>query len=130
MYYNPNRQAIHKVKSKVYIASKTGFTQDEYFNQIPTYDKPQMYMFNIQNVSQDSEIREFGELSNSMKVAVIREKSKYLDKFKDFDAVYLDGASPKGELAYGDNANYRIYSVRNQNTSILVYFIKTVKNEG
>lgn len=130
MYYNPNRQNIHDIKSKVYIASKLGVIQDEYFNQIPIYDTPEKYMFNIQNVSQDSEIREFGELSNSMKVAVIREKSKYLDKFKDFDAVYLDGVEPDGELNNGDNANYRIYSVRNQNTSILVYFIKTVKNEG
>lgn len=128
MYYNPNKQSEKRMKSTLYIASYLRTTQDENLNQIKEYDNPIKYYFNVQPVNQESEIREFGEMSSSMKVATITEKLKYLDKFKDFDAAYLDGITPDNERQNGDNANYRIYSVRNQNTIIKIYFIKVVKN--
>jgi hypothetical protein len=112
----------------LYIASYLRTTQDENLNQTKEYDKPIKYYFNVQPVNQDSEIREFGEMSSSMKVATITERLKYLDKFKEFDVAYLDGTTPDNERNNGDNANYRIYSVRNQNTIIKVYFIKVVKD--
>lgn len=129
MYYNPNRQNHLQLKSKVYIAKYLETVQDENFNQKQVYDKPVKYFFNIQPIRQESEIREFGELVNSMKVAVITEKVKYLNKFHEFDAAYLDGEEPIDELEYGDKANYRIYAVRNQNTIIRIYFIKKVINQ-
>lgn len=128
MYYNPNKQSEKRMKSTLYIASYLRTTQDEYLNQTKEYDKPVKYYFNVQPVNQDSEIREFGEMSSSMKVATITERLKYLDKFKEFDVAYLDGVTPDGERNNGDNANYRIYSVRNQNTIIKVYFMKIVKD--
>lgn len=124
--YNINRQPVHKVKSRIYIAKRTGFIQDEELNQYETFDEPKKYYFNVQTVSSDSDIREFGENANSMKCISITEKSKYINKFNEFDRVYVN-TLPENELYNGDNADYRIYSVRNQNTSILIYLRKIIK---
>ena len=124
--YNINRQPVHKVKSVIYIASRTGYTQDEFLNQTETFAEPIKYYFNVQTVSSDSEIREFGENANSMKCISITEKTKYLNKFNEFDRVYINN-TPDNESENGENADYRIYSVRNQNTSILIYLKKLVK---
>ena len=115
-------------KSKCYIASKLSVEEDEYGNQIETYAQPKAYMFNIQPVTAESEIQAFGELAPKMKRALIS-KRVYLNKFKEFDKVYLDGATPNGELAFGDNANYRIYSIQPQNVAMMVYFLKIVKGD-
>lgn len=129
MYYNPNKQNHLNFKSKVYIAKYVDTIQDEYLNQKQVFETPVKYFFNVQPVTQESEIREFGELVNSMKVAVITEKTKYFNKFHEFDVAYLDGVEPTDELENGDKANYRIYAVRNQNTIIRIYFIKRVINQ-
>lgn len=128
MYYNPNRQKVHDVKTKLYVAKYLDTIQDENFNQKKIYDIPKPYMFNVQNVTLESEISEFGELVNSMKVAVVTEKQRYLNTFDEFDLAYLDGATPKDEVENGDNANYRIYAIRKQNTIIRIYFLKLVIN--
>lgn len=129
MYYNPLRQNHLKLKSKIYIAKYIETIQDEDLNQKQVYEKPVKYFFNVQPVNQESEIREFGEMVEKMKVAVIPEKVKYFNKFKEFDLAYLDGAEPTNELEYGDKANYRIYGIRNQNTIIRIYFIKRAENQ-
>lgn len=126
--YNINKQNVFNYKSIIYIAKKLETTQDENLNQIENYDTPIKYRFNVQSVNEDSEVREFGELANRMKVALITEKSKYIGKFYDFDKVYID-RTPNGEIKNGANADYRIYSVRNQNTCIRIYFLKLVEEE-
>lgn len=128
--YNVNRQniRINNLKSKLYIAKKLESTEDDYGNEINNYDKPIKYYFNVQPASSSSEVQAFGELARSMKVAVITEKAKYINKFKEFDLAYLDGVTPENEIKNGLNANYRIYSVQVQNAIIKVYFIKIVKN--
>lgn len=123
--YNINRQKVFNYKSTIYIAKKLETTQDENLNQVENYSIPTKYRFNVQSVSESSENKEFGELSNRMKVALITEKDKYIGKFNDFDRAYID-TTPEGEIKNGANANYRIYSVRNQNTCIRVYFLKLV----
>jgi len=128
MYYNPNNQKVLNFNTKLYIAKYKETTQDENLNQKQVYYEPQKFFFNIQPVNKSSEIREFGELVNSMKVAVITQKQKYLNKFNEFDLAYLDGVEPINELEYGDMANYRIYAVRPQNTIIKIYFLKRVIN--
>ena len=115
-------------KSDVYIASKLGVTQDEYMNQIEEYDVPVPYYFNVQPITDSSEIAEFGELSRHMKRAVVS-KSQYLGLFKDFDKAYLDGVTPDGEGVNGENANYRIYTIRPQNVVLMIYFEKIVKGD-
>ena len=124
--YNVNRQNILNYKSNIYIAKKLDVIQDENLNQEVIYSEPIKYRFNVQAISEDSEVREFGENANSMMKAVITEKNKYLNKFKEFDNVYIN-TTPIGENKNGENADYRIYSVRNQNTCIILYFIKLVK---
>lgn len=124
--YNVNRQNIHDVKSTIYISKKLGTMQDNNLNEYEIFSNPIKYRFNVQVISSDSEIREFGELANDMLVISITEKTKYLFKFMEFDRVYIN-TTPDGELHPGDNADYRIYSIRNQNTSIRIYIRKLVK---
>ena len=126
--YNVNSQPIHKVKSKIWIAKKLREDFDEYGNQIPIYDEPQKYMFNVQTLSETSDIVEFGERVSSTKVISITEKKKYQGKFNEFDLVYVDN-TPENEVNYGDNADYKIIGVRNQNTSIRVYISKLVNEQ-
>lgn len=70
---------------------------------------------------------------NAMPVKEVHEitvellQGKYSNKqfiIKENDLAYLDGATPENEQVYGDNANYRIDSVRNQNKKIAIYFEK------
>ena len=126
--YNVNSQPIHKVKSKIWIAKKLGEDFDEDGNQIPIYEEPQKYFLNVQTLSETSDIMEFGEKVNSTKVISITEMKKYKGKFKEFDLVYIN-STPDGELTNGDNADYKIVGVRNQNTSIRVYISKLVNEQ-
>lgn len=122
MYNEP----IFNYKSKIYISKRLDPIQDEDLNEIEVFDEPKKYFFNIQPVSADSETREFGQLANSMKVATIP-KRIYLGKFKEFDRVYID-TTPDNENEHGENADYRVYSIRPQNAIIRIYFLKLVKN--
>ena len=124
--YNVQKRSILNYKSNIYIAKKLDVVQDEYLNKEVIYGKPIKYRFNVQGISEDSEIREFGENANSMMKAVIIDNATYIGKFKEFDTVYID-TTTDGEVKNGENADYRIYSVRNQNTSISLYFLKLVK---
>lgn len=130
--YNINGQKIFKnIKTTCYVASKLSSIEDEEGNEITQYDTPKKYVFNIQpfvNGSIDgAETLAFGELAQRMKVAVITERDKYKDTFKEFDLAYLDGATPDGELYNGQNANYRVHLVAVQNTVIRIFFTKIVE---
>lgn len=114
------------VKSKCYIGSKLESDFDDNGNEIKKFAKPKEYFFNIQPVSSASDIQDFGENASKMKVAVITNRAKYENKFKEFDCAYLDGVTPSGEKVNGQNANYRVYSVRPQNVVIRVFFMKIV----
>lgn len=106
----------------VYIASKIKTSTDDDGNEITIYDKPneKPYKFNYQTLSTDADIAEFGENAKIMKKAVI--PISYQGQFKEFDVAYLDGAIPKGEENYGDNANYRLLPPRDGNSVIIIYF--------
>lgn len=108
---------------KIWIAKKIGTQENDYGTEIPIYDKPEPYMMNVQPISSEADIVEFGENAKQMQKAVIEYK-KYFGKFKEFDVAYLDGATPDGEENNGDNANYRLYPPRNQNKVILLYFTR------
>ena len=126
--YNVNSQPIHKVKSKIYIAKWLENRQDDYGNDINVYDEPQKYMFNVQTLNESVEMEVFGRKVISSKVISITERKKYLNKFKEYDVVYIDN-SPEGEVEYGDNADYFISGVRNQNTSIRIYLTKLTNEQ-
>ena len=111
-------------KKDLYIAS---FLKDEYDdegNKISTYDEP-IYIGkeNIQPLSGESDVTEYGEKVIKMQ-KVLLDYDEYLGKFKEKDLAYLDGITPKDEQVYGDNANYKINSVRNQNKKIAIYVEK------
>ena len=146
--YNVNSQPIHKVKSKIYIASWLGNDTDEYGNLINLYDKPQKYMFNVQTLNESVEMEVFGRKVVSSKVISITNKKKYLGKFKEYDLVYVDKEPNREddedtltppltphqleegeELEYGDGADYFISGVRNQNTSIRIYLTKLTNEQ-
>ena len=111
-------------KKDLYIAS---FLKDEYDdegNKISTYAKPDYIgKENIQPWSVQSDVAEYGTRVTKMQ-KVLLDYDKYLGKFKENDLAYLDGITPKDEQVYGDNANYKINSVRNQNKKIAIYFEK------
>lgn len=116
-------------KTDCFIAKKLDVEYDDFGNQIEVYDTPQPFSFNIQPVNTSSEIQAFGERYVRMKKALVS-KSEYLNKFNEFDKVYLDGATPDGEIKNGANANYRIYAINPQNVAMIIYFIKLVKENN
>lgn len=62
---------------------------------------------------------------NKMKVRELMMKYTSIDMpIKENDLAYLDGATPENEEIYGDNANYRVDSVRYQNKKVAIYFEK------
>lgn len=109
-----------KWNKTIYIASKKSLDYDDYGNQIILYDEPKEYEFNVQPISSDVDLLEFGEKANMIQKAVI--KMKYKGLFKENDVAYLDDITPDGEENYGDNANYKLYPPRNQNKRIVIYF--------
>lgn len=124
MMNNLSGEPIFKYKSTIYISKKLPTTQDEYMNEVENYGEPKKFFFNVQPVNAESEGREFGQIVNKMKVAVVS-KRKYLGKFQEYDKVYID-TTPSGESEYGANADYRIYGIRPQNACIRIYFLKLV----
>lgn len=110
-----------KWNKKIYIAKRTGTQEDDYGHETEIFDKPEMYMMNVQPVSSYPDIQEFGEKAEQVQKAVI-EYDKYFGMFNEFDRAYLDGADPEGESSNGANANYRLYPPRNQNKVIVLYF--------
>ena len=125
MNYHQQRQVFQYRKrewnKKIWIAKKIGTRENDYGTEIPIYDKPEEYMMNVQPLSSEADIAEFGENAKQVQRAVIEYK-KYFGKFKEFDVAYLDGVTPNGEEVNGENANYRLYPPRNQNKVILLYF--------
>lgn len=106
----------------IYIASKDSTsTEDDYSNEIVTYQKPLEYSFNVQPLSGYTATLEFGIMVSQMQRAVI-DYTKYFGAFKVGDLAYLDGVTPTGETKNGKNANYRIYSISNQNKRIVILF--------
>lgn len=128
--YNINNQNITNYNSTIYIANKLKSEIDiTTGNEKLKYDTPIKYRFNVQEINESLDIQEYGSMVNTMKIAVIKDKKKYLNKFVELSKVYLDNTNPDNEKNNGDNANYYIYAIRNQNTCIKLYFKKIIKNE-
>ncbi len=110
-------------KKDIYIASKIRTDVDDEGNEITIYDKPiGPLQFNYQPISSSSDIAEFGENAKIMQRMII--PISYKNQFKEFDVAYLDGATPNGEITYGDKANYRLLPPRNGNAVINIYLEK------
>lgn len=116
-------------KKSLYIASFLNDDMDDYGQTIATYDEPVFIgVENIQPLSGSTDIEEYGNKVIKMQ-KVLLDYDKYLNKFKENDLAYIevDKTVIDKEIenkTYGDNANYRIDSVRNQNRKIAIYFEK------
>lgn len=117
-------------KKTLYIASFIEDSLDDYGNKITIYDKPEFIgKENIQPLGSTG-FSDYGvvtegygnKVTNMQKVLL--DYDKYLGRFKENDLAYIENTTPEGEEVYGDNANYRIDSVRNQNRKIAIYFEK------
>ena len=108
-----------------YISNLDRTEEDDYGNEINFYQKPIHYNFNIQPANGTTDIALYGEKISKMYKTVISLK-EYKNRFKEGDVAYLEGLKPSDEIegTYGKNANYKIKSVRPQNTVILIYFEK------
>lgn len=128
MFKAPNN-IFQNWNKDLYIATKKEVILDDYGNQIITYNKPFYFgKANYQPLTKkdlEAYIKVYGETQNSIISLLI----DYTDdgKFKAFDVAYLYGATPKGEIKYGDNANYIVRSYKPQNTKIMVIFEEIVK---
>lgn len=110
-----------KFNKTIWIASLIGSTEDKYGNEILEYDEPRKYEMNVQPLTAEADLREFGINVDQFYKTII-EKDKYYRVFKEGDVAYLDGITPEGEVKYGFNANYRLYPPRNQNKCICIFF--------
>ena len=127
------RNTRHRWKKTIYIAKqlkdKDGEPVLDKYGRV-SYEKPKKYLFNVQPIggttnstSGRTAIKDYGQKAMEMQRAVI-DYNSYVGKFDVDDIAYLDGKSPKGEEIYGQNANYRIDAVLNQNVAIVLYFEK------
>ena len=111
-------------KKTLYITSFIEDKLDDHGNKISTYTKPKFIgEENIQPLSGSTDIEEYGNKVSKMQKTLL-DYDNYLGKFKENDLAYIEDVTPKGEEVFGDNANYRIDSVRNQNKKIAIYFEK------
>lgn len=108
-----------------YIASLIKTEEDDNGNEVNYYDKAKHYGFNIQPASGNTDIALYGEKISKMYKTIISLPDNK-NKFKEGDVAYLEGVKPANEVkgTYGSGANYKIVSVRPQNTIILIYFEK------
>lgn len=130
MFKAPNN-IFQNWNKDLYIANKADVEIDDYLNEIVTYSKPFYFgKVNYQPLTKkdlEAYIKAYGETKNSIVSLLI----DYTDdgKFKAFDVAYLYGATPEGEVNYGDNANYLVRAYKPQNTKIMVIFEEIVKEE-
>ena len=106
-------------KKPLYVASFDKVSYDEELNEVRTYNEPVYYEYNYQPVSSYLDIQMFGKDTIEMKKMVIPIKDK--DLFKEYDVAYLDGATPEGEVNYGDNANYVFLPPKEGNSVVIIY---------
>ena len=111
-------------KKQSYVASYIEDILDDDGNLAPSYDEPEdLGLLNIQPLSGTTDSETYGARVSKMQ-KILFDYDDYLYHFKENDVFYVDGATPDGEASYGDNANYRVDSVRNQNKLIAIYIEK------
>jgi len=109
---------------KIWVARQIPNEEDDYGR--PKYEKPEVYYWNVQPVSADDDMQEFGQNVSLMQKALIENTPKNFGKFHAYDVAYLDGVTPEGETVYGSKANYRLLPPRNQNKCIRIYLEKII----
>ena len=109
-------------KRDIHIANYLTENDDDSGNTIKVYDEPFGLKCTLNSLSGDTEFQMFGDRIQNMVKTIL--DYNWMKKIHEKDAAYLYGATPKGEVIHGENANYRVVSVRPQNLKIIVYFEK------
>lgn len=130
--FHPPYDTFSNKDKPIYIANKNQeLSHDTYGNSYVTYQKPFYYgKKNYQPLTYrelQAYKEEFGEINGQICTMLVDAKDR--NKYEAFDIAYLYGANPDGELNYGDNANYIIKAVREQNTKIVVLLQEIIKEE-
>lgn len=108
--------------------------------EAPTYENPQEFI--LRNPTPFSPIGitcqpktgftdyfEYGETTNSDQRIVLQPYAYWVEKFKNGDVFYIDGAKPSSdEEYYGQNANYYVEFVGKQEQAV-VLSLKQIKND-
>lgn len=127
--FNAPFDTISNATKEMYISKKKSVVHDDYDNEIVIYDKPFYYgMVNYQPLvgnSLEAYMRVYGETKSNIVRCFINKED--IGVIREFDLAYLYGVSPKGELVYGDNANYTVRAVKEQNTKIMILFEEIIK---
>ena len=108
-------------RKPIYISALTMITNSK-GQDIPTYSKPVKYFFNVQPVSGDSDIIEYGERVSKMFKTLVN--IRYRNKINEGDIAYLDGIKPND---LNNNYNYKVNSARPQNKKLAIYFERIQK---
>ena len=106
-------------KKPLYIATFKEIIYDDELNEIRIYNEPVAYEINYQPVSSYLDIQTFGKDTTEMYKIVLPIKDK--DLFNEYDLAYLNGATPEGEVNYGDNANYVLLPPKEGNAVVIIY---------
>lgn len=130
MFKAPNH-VFKNWNKDVYVANKKGVIVDDYGNEIVIYEKP-FYLgkLNYQPLTGknlEAYKEEFGETNNNIVSCLINTNKAHL--INNFDVVYLYDANPKGEMVFGDNANYIVKAHKPQNTKVMLLFEQIVKED-
>lgn len=110
---------ISSWRKPVYVAHLQTVTKDNQGNQTRNYSAPIAYTLNVQPMSDDARIENFGANSKKMYRALLNTVDTII---KEFDVVYLEGATPTGETVNGSNANFTVRRIAKQNTVTIIYF--------
>lgn len=129
--FNPPNDIFSNWNKTCYIRPILKPIEDAYGNELNQYGESSKYSFNYQPVANkdEAEMQKFGQSSNGI-VRAMLDTYKYQGRIKEFDLAYLYGATPEDEAYNGENANYKVVTCVPQNTKILVYFEKIVKEQG
>jgi len=129
--FNAPFDTISNANKPMYIAKKKSVEYDDYNNEIVKYDKPVFFGMRMYQplVGNDLEayIRTYGETNSNIVRCFIDNYER--GTIKTFDLAYLYGATPDRELVYGDNANYKVRAVKEQNTKIMILFEEIIKED-
>lgn len=115
------------MKKKIWIASFVKNERDEEGNLISVFKTPFYLHGSLNSLSGETEMQVYGEKINRMCKTVL--PYRYINDIKEKDVAYLYGVTPDEEILPGDNANYRVTTVRPQNIKVIVYFEKLGADE-
>jgi hypothetical protein len=111
-------------KVEFHLAKFINTTTNSSGKPIRNYEEPILLSYNVKPVTDSLDFSTYGERLTRMYKAVVPNNETNRLLFKEGSKVYLEGATPSGEVNNGDNGNYLIVGNRPYNYSLHIYFEK------